>query len=245
MPQHIVASYDAELKELAAMVMNMAGLVDRMLGDALTTMNERNVELADRVIQADRAVDALQHQIEERAVFTIAKRQPVASDLRQIISTVKVASDLERVGDLSKNIAKRVIATSTQTQPPSIALGLAHMGERVREQLAAVIGAYQKQDEAKALEVWSTDNEIDAMNTSLFRELLTYMMEDPRNIGYCTHLLFCAKNLERIGDHATNIAETIHYLVTGEIMAQDRPKGDMPSGVPTGAGGAGATNMKA
>jgi len=229
MPQHIVASYDAELKELAAMVMNMAGLVDRMLGDALTTMNERNVELADRVIQADRAVDALQHQIEERAVFTIAKRQPVASDLRQIISTVKVASDLERVGDLSKNIAKRVIATSTQTQPPSIALGLAHMGERVREQLAAVIGAYQKQDEAKALEVWSTDNEIDAMNTSLFRELLTYMMEDPRNITFCIHLMFCAKNIERMGDHATNIAETVYYMIEGRPITDQRPKGDTTS----------------
>jgi phosphate transport system protein len=234
MSQHTVASYDTELKALTAMVSDMGAQVLRQLDDAIRTMSERNTEQAQRVIATDRSIDMLQQQIEERAIMTIAKRQPVASDLRDIISTLKVANDLERIGDLSKNIAKRVLATQGQAQPPSIAGGLEHMGERVREQVAAVMAAYKARNDEDALEVWRTDSEIDALNTSLFRELLTYMMEDPRNIGFCTHLLFCSKNLERAGDHATNIAETIHYMVTGELIAIERPKGDLSSEGPTG-----------
>jgi phosphate transport system protein len=190
---------------------------------------ERNAQLAQQVIASDRVIDHLQHDIEQRAVATLAKRQPVAVDLREIVSTMRVANDLERVGDLAKNVAKRVIAIGEQASPVNVASGLGTLSARVGEQLSVVLRAYQDRDDAAALAVWKADGAIDALFTSLFRELLTYMMEDPRSIGFCTHLLFCARNLERVGDHATNIAETAHYVVTGEMLAAERPKADASS----------------
>jgi phosphate transport system protein len=178
------------------------------------------------VIASDRALDLLQHDIEEKAVATLARRQPLAVDLREVVSTLRIAGDLERVGDLAKNVAKRVIAIGDQSAPPNLAAGLGTLSEQVGRQLAAVLKAYAARDDAAALTVWRADGEIDTLFTSLFRELLTYMMEDPRSIGFCTHLLFCAKNLERVGDHATNIAETAHYVITGEALMAERPKGD-------------------
>jgi phosphate transport system protein len=168
----------------------------------------------------------MQREIEEQAVLMIARRQPVASDLREIVAALRIVSDLERIGDYAKNIAKRSLAINTQGQPTKLALGVEHMGELVQQQLKDVLDAYSQRDEATAVRVWRGDEAIDAMYTSLFRELLTYMMEDPRNIGFCTHLLFCAKNIERIGDHSTNIAETVYYAVRGEVLAEDRPKVD-------------------
>ena len=156
----------------------------------------------------------------------IARRQPLAIDLRETISAIRISGDMERIGDLAKNIAKRALAIAGQFQPQKIVVGVQHMGDLVLGQLKDVLDAYAQQDEAKALDVWRRDGAIDALYTSLFRELLTYMMEDPRNISFCTHLLFCAKNIERIGDHTTNIAETIHYLVTGETLTTERPKDD-------------------
>ena len=150
----------------------------------------------------------------------------MAIDLREIISTMRIANDLERVGDLAKNVAKRVIAIGDQPSPVNVASGLSTLSARVNEQLSEVLRAYRNRDEEAALAVWRADGAIDALFTSLFRELLTYMMEDPRSIGFCTHLLFCAKNLERVGDHATNIAETAHYVITGDILAAERPKAD-------------------
>jgi phosphate transport system protein len=176
-------------------------------------------------------MDRLQHSIEGKAVSTIATRQPVAIDLRQIISTIRIASDLERIGDLAKNVAKRVIAMGEQPASIKIASSLAPLAARVGEQLQHVIAAYRGRDDAMALEVWRSDGAIDTLHTSLFRELLTYMMEDPRSIGVCAHLLFCAKNLERIGDHATNVAETTHYMIMGDMLSSDRPKADGSSGV--------------
>jgi len=223
---HTVGSFDADLKVLAGMIADMGGRAIRALADATRALVERNFQLAQQVIASDRGIDLLQHEIEERAVATLARRQPMAVDLREIVSTMRVAGDLERVGDLAKNVAKRVIAIGEQPSPVNLATGLSTLAERVGQQLSAVLKAYGARDDAGALEVWKADGAIDGLFTSLFRELLTYMMEDPRSIGFCTHLLFCAKNLERVGDHATNIAETAHYVITGEILAAERPKAD-------------------
>jgi phosphate transport system protein len=223
---HTVTSFDADLRVLAGMVADMGGRAGRALADAARALLERNPQLAQQVIASDRGIDLLQHEIEERAVATLARRQPMAVDLREIVSTMRIAGDLERIGDLAKNVAKRVIAIGEQPSPVNLATGLATLAERVGEQLSAVLEAYARRDDTAALDVWNADGAVDALFTSLFRELLTYMMEDPRSIGFCTHLLFCAKNLERVGDHATNIAETAHYVITGEILAIERPKAD-------------------
>jgi phosphate transport system protein len=225
-PPHTVASFDADLQLLAGLVAEMGTRAGRALAEATRALTERNVQLAQQVIASDRGLDLLQHQIEEKAVTTLARRQPMAVDLREIVSAMRVAGDLERVGDLAKNVAKRVIAIGEQPSPINLATGLSTLSERVGQQLSAVIKAYADRDDAAALEVWRADGAIDGLFTSLFRELLTYMMEDPRSIGFCTHLLFCAKNLERVGDHATNIAETAHYVITGEALIAERPKGD-------------------
>jgi phosphate transport system protein len=227
--QHTVASFDADLKVLGNMIADMGLRAGRALADATRALTERNVQLAQQVIASDRGLDLLQHEIEEKAVTTLARRQPMAVDLREIVSTMRVAGDLERVGDLAKNVAKRVIAIGEQPSPINLAAGLGTLSERVGQQLAAVLKAYADRDDKAALEVWKADGAIDGLFTSLFRELLTYMMEDPRSIGFCTHLLFCAKNLERVGDHATNIAETTHYVITGETLLAERPKGEDPS----------------
>ncbi|POR46142.1 phosphate signaling complex protein PhoU [Bosea psychrotolerans] len=227
MTEHIVRSYDAELEGLRRSLAEMGGMSERMLGDSTVALVRRDTTLAQKVISADQRLDNLQRDVEERAVLTIARRQPLANDLRELISAIRIAADIERVGDLAKNIAKRAVAISGQFQPPHRAVvGLEHMSRLVQAQLKDVLDAYAASNEQKAMEVWRRDDEIDALYTSLFRELLTYMMEDPRNITFCTHLLFCAKNVERIGDHTTNIAETIHYLVTGESLDLSRPKLD-------------------
>jgi phosphate transport system protein len=223
---HTVASFDTDLKVLGTMVGEMGERACRALGEATRALMERNIQLAQQVIAYDRGLDLLQHEIEEKAVTTLARRQPVAVDLREVVSTMRIAGDLERVGDLAKNVAKRVIAIGAQPAPANLANGLNVLSERVTKQLAAVLSAYAARDDAAAIAVWRADTEIDQLFTSLFRELLTYMMEDPRSIGFCTHLLFCAKNLERAGDHATNIAETAHYVIAGEALLGERPKGD-------------------
>src|SRR5829696_8320747 len=194
-------------------------------------MNEHTAKafdtaLAMRVVAADIATDQLQREIEEKAILTIARRQPMAVDLREIVAALRLANDLERIGDLAKNIAKRVVALNGDFPPQKLIRGVEHIADLVLEQLKDVLDSYAQRDLAKALAVWNGDDKIDAMYTSLFRELLTYMMEDPRNITFCTHLLFCAKNIERMGDHATNIAETVCYMVEGKPLADERPKGD-------------------
>ena len=227
MTEHIVRSYDADLEGLRRSLAEMGGMSERMLGDSTVALVRRDTALAQKVITADQRLDNLQRDVEEKAVLTIARRQPLAQDLRELISAIRIAADIERVGDLAKNIAKRAVAVSGQFQPPQRAVvGLEHMSRLVQAQLKDVLDAYAASNEQKAIEVWRRDDEIDALYTSLFRELLTYMMEDPRNISFCTHLLFCAKNVERICDHTTNIAETIHYLVTGESLDINRPKID-------------------
>jgi phosphate transport system protein len=226
MSEHIVRSYDIELQDLRRRISEMGGLAEKMLVDAISALVRRDTALAQSVIATDTRLDLLQREVEEHAILTIARRQPLAVDLRETISAIRVSGDVERIGDLAKNIAKRSLAISNQFQPQKIVVGVQHMGDLVLAQLKDVLDAYAQQDPKVALDVWQRDGQIDALYTSLFRELLTYMMEDPRNISFCTHLLFCAKNIERIGDHTTNIAETIHYLVTGETLSIDRPKDD-------------------
>jgi phosphate transport system protein len=214
----------------------MGGIAEKMLVDSIAALVRHDKGLAQTVIASDARLDVLQRDVEENAILTIARRQPLAVDLRETISAIRVSGDVERIGDLAKNIGKRALAIGDDFQPQKIVVGLQHMGDLVLGQLKDVLDAYAQKDTAKALDVWKRDGAIDALYTSLFRELLTYMMEDPRNISFCTHLLFCAKNIERIGDHTTNIAETVHYLVTAETLAIDRPKNDrsidatMPSG---------------
>ncbi|GGE30302.1 phosphate transport system regulatory protein PhoU [Agaricicola taiwanensis] len=229
MSDHIVSSFDTELKGLAENLAEMGGLAEKMVGDSVSALLSRDGTLAQKVIAADKSVDQMQQRIEELAILTIARRQPMAVDLRAIVAALRVSNDLERIGDLAKNTAKRVIAIEGEFKSPKLFGGLNHMSELVLGQLKTVLDAYAERDNDRAVDVWRQDGEIDALYTSLFRELLTYMMEDPRNIGFCTHLLFCAKNIERIGDHATNIAETVHFLVTGQMLADDRPKQDNTS----------------
>lgn len=226
MSEHIVRSYDAELQDLRRRISEMGGIAEKMLVDAINALVRRDEALAQAVIAADRRLDVLQREVEEHAILMIARRQPMAIDLRETISAIRVSGDVERIGDLAKNIGKRALAISGQFQPQKIVLGVQNMGDLVLAQLKDVLDAYAQRDKDAAFDVWQRDGAIDALYTSLFRELLTYMMEDPRNISFCTHLLFCAKNIERIGDHTTNIAETIHYLVTGETLAMERPKDD-------------------
>ena len=227
--EHTVKSYEAELTLLDQKLSQMGGMVERLLGNAFEALERRDPRLASEAIASDRAIDILQAEIEELAISMIARRQPMASDLRRIVSTLKVAGDLERIGDLAKNISKRALAIASETRPHSLIAGLRHMAELAMASLKNVLDAYATRDDAKALQVWRSDTDIDALYNSVFRELLTYMMEDPRNISLCTHLLFGAKNIERIGDHATNIAETVHYMVKGEPLTDDRPKVDKTS----------------
>lgn len=226
MTDHTVSAFDGDLKTLRRMIAEMGGIAEKMLAEATEALAERNLGLAQEVIALDSRLDQLQRDIEEKAILTIARRQPMAVDLREVISAIRIASDVERVGDLAKNVAKRVMAIAGQFQPAKIITGVQTMSDLVLEQLKDVLDAYADKDNARALDVWMRDGEIDALYTSLFRELLTYMMEDPRNISFCTHLLFAAKNIERIGDHTTNIAETLHYLITGEVISTERPKKD-------------------
>ena len=237
MAEHIVSSYDNDLQALRRRISEMGGIAEKMLVDAISALVRHDTALAQTVIASDKRLDVLQREVEENAILTIARRQPLAVDLRETISAIRVSGDVERIGDLAKNIAKRALAIGADFQPQKIVLGLQHMNDLVLGQLKDVLDAYSQQDTVRALDVWKRDGAIDALYTSLFRELLTYMMEDPRNISFCTHLLFCAKNIERIGDHTTNIAETVHYLVTGETLAIDRPKNDrsIDTGLEAGA----------
>ena len=197
-----------------------------MLFRSVAALTRRDNDLAQSVVTSDPTIDALQREIEEKAILTIARRQPMAVDLREVVCALRVSNDLERIGDLAKNISKRVMALDGELHPQKLLRGVEHMGSLVGDQLRHVLDAFATRDLQAALAVWKGDQEIDAMCTSLFRELLTYMMEDPRNITFCIHLMFCAKNIERMGDHATNIAESVYYMIEGRPITDQRPKGD-------------------
>ena len=234
--EHIVRSYDEELKFLSNRLATMGGHAERMVEQAMAALVNADHGLSRKVIEDDLVLDGAQREIDEKAIFVIARRQPMASDLREIIGSIRLSADLERIGDLAKNIAKRVAAATDTPQPKRLLRGLEGLADLALTQLKGVLDIYATRAVDRIGIVRDRDEDIDAMYTSLFRELLTYMMEDPRNITACTHLLFCAKNIERIGDHATNIAETGHYIVTGQQMPLERPKEDKSHEVMAGGG---------
>ena len=209
-------------------LIRMGGLVESQLDKAMTALSSRNSELAKEVIANDKELDALDAEVSEQVIQMIAKRQPIADDLRRVISSLRISADLERMGDYSANVAKRVVALN-QLPAMQPAHSIPRMGQLVQANTKRVLDAFVKGDPNLALNVWESDEEIDETYTSLFRETLTYMMEDPRNITPCTHLLFIAKNVERMGDHATNVAEEVYFRVTGKKIEGGRPKGDTSS----------------
>ena len=235
--EHTVKAYDKELDTIERRLAEMGGIAEKMVIDAVDALASADSALAHQVVSSDPRLDTLQHEIEDLAVRTIARRQPVAVDLRELIGAVRIAGDLERVGDLAKNIAKRSVKIRVEPRVPRAFVGLRHMNEVATELMKDVLDAYAQRDADRAREVWERDVELDALEDAVFRELLTYMMEDPRNISFCAHLLFCSKNIERIGDHATNIAETVVYLVTGATLPSERPHGRRETDLDIESGG--------
>jgi phosphate transport system protein len=226
--KHIVTSFEVDLKKLRDMIAGMGGLVERAVADAATALLEHDPDIASSVVALDPQIDAEEHAVEQFAVHLLALRQPVADDLRQVVAALKVITDLERIGDYAANIAKRSLVINKVASSMALS-GLGQMARLVQQNLKTVIDAVGEADPQKAVSVWRADQMVDDLYNTIFRELITYMMEDARNITACTHLLFIAKNLERIGDHATNIAELTYYAVTGESLPDFRPKGDQTS----------------
>lgn len=224
--QHTVRSFDEDLNYLVTTIAEMGGHAERMIENSIKALTKNDSKLAQMVIADDKFLDHSQREVDEKAIFTIARRQPMAIDLREIIGSIRISNDLERIGDMGKNIAKRSFAVSESRHPTKLYRSIEALSELALTQLKDVLDSYASRSVDRLDQVRDRDDEIDALYTSLFRELLTYMMEDPRNITACTHLLFCAKNLERVGDHATNIAETVYYIVTGSQMSADRPTDD-------------------
>jgi phosphate transport system protein len=237
MSKHTVKSYDDDLQQLRSLIAQMGGIAETQILSAIDALIRRDSEMALRIVAADRAMDALESETEQLAIRIIALRAPMADDLREIISALKISALLERIGDYAKNIAKRttVLAQSSMIEPISI---VPEMGRLVTQMIKAVLDAYVGRDAVKAKAVWESDKAVDDLYNSLFRTLLTYMMEQPMHITPSAHVLFIAKNIERIGDHATNIAEIVHYNVTGEMINEDRPKADQTSLVANPAGNA-------
>jgi len=227
MNEHIVKSYEDELNTLTAECARMGGLTEAQVTEALAAVVTRDRTAADAVVGRDDRLDLMEADIERKAIRLIALRQPMANDLRRTVAAMKIAANLERIGDLAKNIAKRTLVLVEAEPMTPLTRSIDRMGRLVQGRLKAVLDAYTSSDVKRALSVWSQDDEVDEHYNSLFRELLTYMMGDPRTITACAHLLFVAKNLERIGDHATNIAEIVHYEITGEdSISGQRPKTD-------------------
>ena len=226
MNEHIVRSYEEELNQLAAEVVRMGGLAEAQVNDAITAFARRDVPLAQAVAGKDEKLDRLEGDIERAALRLIALRQPMANDLRRTVAAMKIAMNLERCGDLAKNIAKRTLILAEAEPAGPVTRSIERMGKLVGARLKEVLDAYTASEVDRAVAVWQRDTEVDEHYDSLFRELLTYMMGDPRTIAAGAHLLFVAKNLERIGDHATNIAEIVHYEITGAELTDQRPKGE-------------------
>jgi len=225
---HIVSAFDEDLRQMDNFIAEMGGLAEHQFADSIKALIARDSELAERVIGNDHRIDELEHLVDAHTISMLALRQPMADDLRVVITALRIASLIERIGDYAKNISKRTVAI-TQTPPVGPSRTISRMGVVVQGMIKTVLDAYLQRDADLAEDVRQRDEEVDALHTSLFRELLTYMMEDPRSISACTHLLFVAKNIERIGDHATNIAENVHFLVHGKLPEEPRPKGDESS----------------
>ncbi|MBK6376425.1 MAG: phosphate signaling complex protein PhoU [Xanthomonadales bacterium] len=223
--EHIVKSYDEELNRLTGEIQRMGNLALVELEAAITAVIERDSDAAERIIASDKAIDELENEISQDVIRLLALRQPIARDLREVLAALRISSDIERIGDYAANVAKRALALNRVDQVRPV-ISMPRLGKIAGEIISEVLLAYRDRDADRALLAWARDEELDALYTGIFRELLTYMMEDPRNITACTHLLFMAKNIERIGDHATNIAENIYFIVHGTQIAQERRKGD-------------------
>ena len=224
MGEHTVTSFDEELEHIDRLIRDMGDLAGSMVSGSTRALLTSDNALAQRVVSDDAIMDAKQRELDDSSVTLIAKRQPMAQDLRAVVGAIRMAADLERVGDLAKNIAKRVGAVGQTSTPRNLSHSIDTMASLVLEQVEKVIGHYVARDTEALKTLRADDEKIDIQYTAVFRELLTYMMEDPRNITACTHLLFCAKNLERIGDHVTNIAENAYYVMTGTLLPANRPK---------------------
>ena len=236
--EHTTTAFDSELLELSRGLSEMGGLVERQVVEAIAALTSGDRERGKEVVAADAAIDDMQRTIEERAVETIARRQPVAVDLRQVVSILRIALDLERIGDLAKNISKRVSAIDREYLPRRAMGGVNHMVTLMLAQLRDVLDCFANRDAAGAIDVWTRDHDLDRLYTSLFRELLTEMMKDPGIITFCVHLLFCTKNIERMGDHTTNIAEAVYYMIEGRTLLQERPKADNTTTIAAAIGAA-------
>jgi len=228
MSEHTVKSFGEQLEALSALVAQMGGLAEAQFAAAIEAIARRDSVAAERAVGGDTRIDEIQQEIEERALKLLALRQPMAVDLRETLAAIKTAAELERIGDLAKNIAKRALVLNREP-PIRLTQSLARMGKAAQNQLKQVLDAFTGRNAEEAEAVWKRDGEIDEIYNSLFRELLTYMMEDPRTIGLCTHLLFVAKNIERSGDHCTNIAEVVYHMVRAGHLANNRPKADTTS----------------
>ncbi|MCA0043806.1 phosphate signaling complex protein PhoU [Celeribacter litoreus] len=227
--KHIASAFDRDLEAIQALIMKMGGLVEANITDAAMALEERDVELAEKVRAADKVIDKLEEEVNEEAARLIALRAPAASDLRTVLTVMKISSNLERCGDYAKNLAKRTGVLVNLHQIEGTSASIRRMAREVEEMLKLALDAYIQRDVDMANEVRHRDLDVDQMYNALFREFLTYMMEDPRNITTCMHLHFIAKNIERMGDHATSIAEQVIYLTTGQMPEDARPKGDMTS----------------
>ena len=227
--KHIVKSFDDELKAIDTTLAEMGGMAEAQLAKAVRALVRRDAEMAHEVIAEDKRIDEMEAELDRDAVRLIALRQPMAEDLRVVITALKTSANLERIGDYAKNVAKRTITLSQMPPIGSTAHTIERMADLAQGLVGSVLDAYIRRDLAAADDARLRDEEVDHIHTSLFRELLTHMMEDPHNITACTHLLFIAKNVERIGDHATNIAEYVHFMVSGEVPEDERPKGDETS----------------
>jgi phosphate transport system protein len=232
--EHTVKSFDEQLRRLNEIILRMGGLAEAALSSAMQAVTKRDVDLAAEIVRDDAKIDELNREVDELAVRLLALRQPMANDLREIVAALRISADVERIGDYAANIAKRAIAMS-EMRPSRSLPGIARMGRLAQRLIKEVLDAYAEKNPEKAVAVWARDEEIDDAYNSLFRETLTYMMEDARAITPSTHLLFIAKNIERIGDHATNVAETIYFMVKGKALTESRPKGDMSPFVTQGS----------
>jgi phosphate transport system protein len=224
--EHIVASFDRDLEGIQAQIMRMGGLVEEAIAKAAQALEARDVEMAREVRQNDKAIDRLEELVNDEAARIIAQRQPTARDLRTVLTVFRVSTNLERIGDYAKNIAKRTETIIDQPPVNGTGASLRRMARQVELMLKDVLDAYSQRDARLAADVRMRDIDVDQMYSALFREYLTHMMEDPRNITTCMHLHFMAKNIERMGDHVTSIAEQVIYLVTGDMPGEERPKQD-------------------
>jgi len=228
---HIVKGLESDLQDLARLVAEMGGVAERQIAETIEALTKRDSERARLVVTGDATIDLMQRTIEERAVELIERRQPAANDLRQVLGIVRIANELERIGDLAKNISKRIIAINGLDMPTRSMRGVSHMATLMMTQLRDVLDSFARRDVTKAVDVWTRDQDVDWLCTSLFREFLTYMMENSLTMAFGVHLLFCVKNLERMGDHATNIAECIYSMVMGQTLLTERPKADVLRGL--------------